>query len=342
MRGSVGLGAVSIFCALTLAACGNGKVIGSGPLPTPAPVTPNVSFEYKVTTASSSPFAIVTGRDGFLYFSEQAASQIGQLTTGGVIKEIKTKTAAAGPAGILVSVGDGNIWFTESLNHSISTITSFTTGATNEYAVAWANSKPQFLTNGVVQNTMYFTDPGANAIGEITTSGTITGPFAIPTANANPQGITQGPDNNIWFCENNAAKIGHLNVATNTVDHEYALAAGANPYNIIVGPDGALWFTENNPAAPKLGRLTTTGVLNEYPLTGAKSALGLILDVFNNIDLVDSANNAIGQFNVNSLTYTEYPIKTATSGATWITLGPDQKLYFTETTANQIGQFSYF
>ncbi len=342
MRGSVGLGAVSIFCALALVGCGNRNVIGSGPLPTPAPVTPSVTFEYKVPAASASPLAIVSGTDGFLYFTEQAASQIGQLSTGGVFKEVKTPTAGAGPTGIIVSTGNNNLWFAESLAHNIATVTSFATSAITEYPITWAGSKPQFLANGTVQNTMYFTDNGANAIGEITTAGAITGPFAIPTANANPQGIALGPDQNIWFCENNAAKIGHLNTTTNVVDSEFALAAGANPYNIIVGPDGAMWFTENNPAAPKLGRLTTTGVLNEYPLAGAKSAVGLSVDVFNNIDVVDLAANAIGQFNVNSLKYTEYPIKTANSGATWITLGPDQKMYFTETTANQIGQFTYF
>jgi streptogramin lyase len=341
LRRSVGLGAISILCALTFAGCGGKTVIGSGPLPTPSPVPPNVSFEYKVPTASAAPAAIVTGRDGFLYFTETAASQIGQLTTGGSFKEDKTKTAAAAPTGILVSTGDGNIWFTERAIHSIATITAFSTSTMTEYSVPWAGAAPQFLANGPAQNTMYFTDPGANAIGEITTTGTVTGPFAIPTGSANPQGIVQGPDLNIWFCENGAAKIGHLNATTNTVDHEYALAAGANPYDIIIGPDGALWFTENS-AAPKLGRLTTTGVLNEYPLAGAKNATGMALDIFGNIDVVDAGNNAVGQFNVNSLTYNEFPIKTASSNPTWITLGPDGKMYFTETAANQIGQFSYF
>lgn len=337
----MGLAAISIFCALALSACGNRQVIGSGPTPTPTPVTPNVSFEYSIPTKSSAPFAIVTRpSDSFLYFTEQSASQIGQLGTGGAFKEMKTKTAGASPTGIIVGA-DSNIWFTEPAIHNVATITSFGSTMT-EYTAPWAGAAPQFMANGPAQNTMYFTDPGANAIGEITTSGVFSGPFAIPTAGANPQGIVEGPDLNIWFCESGAAKIGHLNTSTNTIDREFALSAGANPFDIIVGPDGALWFTENNSAAPKLGRLSTTGVLNEYPLTGAKNATGLALDVFGNIQILDPGNNTVGIFTVNSLVYKEYPIKTASSNPAWITLGPDNKMYFTENAASQVGQFTYF
>ncbi len=341
MRGSVGLGAVGIFCAVALAACGNGTVIGSGPVPTASPVTPSNSAEFKVPTAGSSPSIIAAGHDGFIYFTEAAASQIGQLSTGGAIVEIKTKTAAAAPADIIAGA-NGVMWFTEPPAHNIATIPTFSSTAVIEYRVAWANATPKFIANGPAQNTMYFTDPGANAIGRITTTGAVSGPFAIPTASADPADIVEGPDNNMWFCEYAAAKIGHLNATTNVVDREYALAPGANPTAIVIGPDGALWFTENNAAAPKLGRLTTSGVLNEYPLTGAKSATGMALDAFGNIDVVDAAKNSIGQFNVNSLTYTEYGIKTANANPAWITLGPDSKMYFTEQTANQIGQFTYF
>jgi virginiamycin B lyase len=333
---------VASLAALALAGCGNGKVIGSGPLPTSPPVTPHVSFEYKIPTAGSSPAAIVTGRDGFLYFTEQASSKIGQLTTGGAFSEIATATPAAGPLGIIVGA-DNHIWFAESAAHKVATITSFTESPpTTEFTVPWANAAPSFLANGATQGTMYFTDPANSAIGEITTTGTFTGPFATITAGANPLGITLGQDNNIWFCENAAAKIGHLNTATNTVDHEYALSAGANPVNIVPGLDGALWFTENDPAGPRIGRLTTTGVLNEYPLTGAKSATGLALNIFGNFVVVDAANNSIGIFEPNTSKYTEYPIKTGSSNPTWVTLGPDARMYFTENGANQIGQFSYF
>ena len=333
---------IASFAALVLTACGNGKVIGSGPLPTPTPVTPNVSFEYRIPTPNAAPAAIVTGTDGFLYFTERATSKIGQLTTGGVFKEISTKTAAAGPLGIIV--GPNNlIWFAEPAVHKLAQITSFTaTTPITEFMVPWANAAPSFMALGPAANTMYFTDSVNSAIGEVTTTGTFTGPFATLTAGADPLGIALGPDSNVWFCENAVDKIGHLNVTTNTVDHEFALSAGAHPVNIIQGPDGAMWFTENNAAGPKLGRLTTSGVLNEYPLTGAKSATGLALDLLGGFVVTDAGNNAIGVFTINTLDYKEFAITTSNSNPTWVTVGPDGRMYFTETAAGQIGQFSYF
>ncbi|HZZ66359.1 MAG TPA: hypothetical protein VFE17_12710, partial [Candidatus Baltobacteraceae bacterium] len=111
---------------------------------------------------------------------------------------------------------------------------------------------------------------------------------------------------------------------------------------IITASDGAVWFTENNAAAPKLGRLSSSGVLNEYPLTGAGSATGLTQDSQGLFVVVDTAKNSVGRFDPITLAYNEYPITTANAGPEWVTVGPDGRVYVTETTANQIGQFSYF
>src|SRR5205823_6590590 len=45
----------------------------------------------------------------------------------------------------------------------------------------------------------------------ITTSGTVT-EFQVPTQHSKPEGITAGPDGNIWFVEhdrNKVARVGH-------------------------------------------------------------------------------------------------------------------------------------
>jgi sugar lactone lactonase YvrE len=69
--------------------------------------------------------------------------------------------------------------------------------------------------------------------------------FAIPTANSGPQGITVGPDGNLWFVETSASKI--AKVTTGGTITEYATTtANAGPYDIVSGPDGNLWFTENS------------------------------------------------------------------------------------------------
>ncbi len=330
----------AVLTALLLAGCGKGTVIGSGPSPTSSPIVPNVDFEYPITTPASEPATITTGVNGYLYFTELATSKIGQLSTGGAVTELATKTAAAGPTSIIVGP-DNNIWYTEANIHSIATFTSFLAASQTEYTIPWANSTPNFITRGAPFNSMYFTDTGANAIGEILATGTFAGPFAIPTAASSPQGIVTGPDNNEWFTEYATAKIGILNTTTNAIT-EIPVTAGSHPDIIAQGPDGALWFTENIAGAAKLGRMTTAHAYTEYALTGAHSAVGLAVDLAGDLVVTDPANNAIGVFKIGSQTYTEYPIGTAGSNPLWITLGPEGKMYFTEFSANKIGQFSYF
>src|SRR6266568_664231 len=55
------------------------------------------------------------------------------------------------------------------------------------------------------------------------------------TSNSDPEGITTGPDGNLWFTE--------FAVPT----------SGSQPHGITAGSDGNLWFTE--PGANKIGRI---------------------------------------------------------------------------------------
>ncbi len=76
--------------------------------------------------------------------------------------------------------------------------------------------------------------------------------FALPTPKASLDGITAGPDGNLWFTEG-AGKIGRMTPAGQIT--EFALpASDSNPVGITAGPDGNLWFTELG--ANKIGRLT--------------------------------------------------------------------------------------
>lgn len=75
-----------------------------------------------------------------------------------------------------------------------------------------------------------------------TTAGTIT-QHVVPTIEAEPFGITLGPDGNLWFTESNASKIGRLSARAGF--KEYPLSTpNSMPIGITTGPDGNLWFTE--------------------------------------------------------------------------------------------------
>ena len=83
-------------------------------------------------TFSAGPASIVTGPDGALWFTENAADQIGRITTAGAVTEYPVTTPSSGPL-VLAAGPDGALWFTENAANQIGRIT--TSGAVSEYAI---------------------------------------------------------------------------------------------------------------------------------------------------------------------------------------------------------------
>ena len=79
--------------------------------------------------------------------------------------------------------------------------------------------------------------------------------YKVPTTNARPQTITQGPDGALWFTESGGNKLGRLDHTGKLT--EFPMPSFVGPYGIVAGPDHALWFTELS--VNKIGRMTTTG-----------------------------------------------------------------------------------
>ena len=83
------------------------------------------------------------------------------------------------------------------------------------------------------------TETFTSKIARVTPAGVIT-EFPVLTPDGRPEGITAGPDGNLWFCEARGAKIGRITPAGAIT--EFATPHPA-PAHITVGPDGNLWFT---------------------------------------------------------------------------------------------------
>ena len=104
---------------------------------------------------------------------------------------------------------------------------------------------------------LWFTMPNGfpDAIGRVSTDGQFEtfGAGCAPGGGCSivPQGITSGPDGNLWFTENTRNAVVRL-TPSGAFTFFTVPTAGANPHGITTGPDGALWFTEFN--ANKIGR----------------------------------------------------------------------------------------
>jgi virginiamycin B lyase len=225
---------------------------------------------------------------------------------------------------------------------------------------------------------VWFTEfdvPG-NAIGRMRPDGFLLNEYPIPTPNAGAEGLTVGPDGNVWFAEFNASKIGVV-MADGTVHDFPTTTAAAGPTNVISGPGGELWFTESK--VNKIGRMTTAGAPDgEFSATtasshpfdlamgpdgniwfterdaskiGVMSPAGAMMHEYDTTtpsakpfgivrgpdgNMWFAEDKAIGRITMSG-TVAEFPTPTANPGNVYLTVGPDQKVWFAEDDIAQLG-----
>lgn len=154
----------------------------------------------------------------------------------------------------------GNEWFSSADPLALVEINEHT-GLFTQYNLPASDSAPFGLTMNTADNVLWFTDPGSNAIGYMNLYNHTTGEFTIPTHHSNPEGITAGPGNAMWFTEADAGKIGRFDPITLTFK-EYDVPSPSRPSQITLGPDGAFWFTNLR----SIGRITTKGHVHVYSI----------------------------------------------------------------------------
>jgi streptogramin lyase len=177
---------------------------------------------------------------------------------------------------------------------------------------------------------LWFTDPGANAIGRITPQGQIT-EFSqglstwIPTAPGpyGPLAIAAGPDGNLWFTEPYRALIGRITPLGEITEFSQGLSPGSYPVWIAAGPDGNLWFTASEQGG--VGRITPNGEITELVGTPRPSAGGITAGPDGNVWFTDDAVS-IGRVTPAA----EVTVFSDVLDPFDITAGPDGNLWFTE------------
>jgi len=306
-----------------------GTGVGAGP-------QPGAITEYAV---SGNPTGITAGPDGALWYGELGTSDVGRITTAGIISNYQTPTTTgafgySGPLGITTGP-DGALWFTEHYTNpgNIGRVT--TSGVMTEYSVhSGGYSAPTDIVTGPDGN-LWFTEEelfgGAGYVGKITPAGVIT-EYA---ANASPYGIAKGSDGALWFAEAGASNVGRITTAG--VMTEYPVPSGGKPIWIAPGPDGALWFTDST---NNIGRITTSGAITEYSIpTSNSNPFGIAPGPDGALWFVEYTGNNVGRITTSGV-ITEYPIPTGASAPFGITAGPDGNMWFTEAAGNKIGSIT--
>lgn len=148
--------------------------------------------------------------------------------------------------------------------------------------------------------------------------------FPVPVQYSGPQGITVGPDGNLWFTEYHANQIGRITPAG--VITEFPIpTVNSGPWGIAAGSDGNLWFTERD--GHNVGRVTPAGIVTEFP--GPAYLLNSIAaGADGNLWFTFEGSTICRITPAGSIT--EFPVPTAGAQCMGITAGPDGNLWFAE------------
>src|SRR5262249_8577820 len=126
--------------------------------------------EYAIPTANAGAAEIISGPDGFIWFSENGANKLGRSTLGGTIVEYSLPTGGSNPVG-LAYIGDGStfkdlsIWVAEDGNNAIGR--SSQAGTFDEVTIPTNGSVPRGVVWGPDSN-VWFTEKTGNKIGKMT------------------------------------------------------------------------------------------------------------------------------------------------------------------------------
>lgn len=298
----------------------------------PAPAPSSTEF-FTGITPNSNPHGIAPGPGG-MWFTQTGSNQIGRISSAGVVTEF---TAPATGPNQIVEGSDGDMWFTQTNADSVSRmtrngrVTTFPTG--NEAYGPWD------VTLGSDGNVWFtFRSPSTNAIGRITTSGTVT----LFTNGLSPgdvavHDVTTGSDGNVWFTEEFGNRIGQITPAGVITEFSNGITANAGLVDITRGPDGNLWFTENS--ANQIGRITTAGVVTEFSRgISPSSGPGSIAAAGNYVWFTESNPSRVARVSMSGH-ITEYSIPAALAAD--IAVGaPHNSLWITDYSGSGIVQFT--
>jgi len=228
---------------------------------------------------------------------------------------------------------DGALWFMEvhaKIGRSTvsGSITEYTLPGTLPVAcgTAFANA----ITTGP-DGALWFLCAGY--VARMTTAGTVTNSYVLPSLLSGANSIVTGPDGALWFTENISGKIGRITTGGSIT--EYTTGALGAPIGIVVGPDNALWFT----AGSSIARITTAGTItNSYATPTANSSpAAIVTGPDGALWFVEENSSKVGRMTTSG-SFTEYTIPTANSDPLAIVVGGDGALWFTELSTSKIGR----
>jgi virginiamycin B lyase len=165
--------------------------------------------------------------------------------------------------------------------------------------------------------------------------------YPLPGNSSGPEGITAGPDGNMWVAQEFSNQIARVR-PNDGFATQFAVPTtpftDTAPLDITAGPDNNLWFAIYAPNS-QIGKIDLNGNITRYdlPIAPHTRLWGVATGPDNNIWFTEYTNSKVGVVNTSGQLLHEYQLTAAAFPAV-ITRGPDNAMWFTEEGGNQIGR----
>ncbi len=247
------------------------------------------------TFPPSGPFDAVYGADSSSWYLNAQDQQLDHRSVSGAISVVPLASGVSGfPSVDQLTLGPGGyVWF--AIPSFSGTAVGFVTPAGNvtTYVLSEFNGRSSLAFQADAK--LWVTT--GNTLVELGRSGRV---FYTDTYPSNY--VTQGPDGNVWFTQNDA--VGTIKPNNTLVVYPIVAPIRGCPRGqtcsrnigaITTGSDGALWFTEQG----AIGRLATDGTFSEFPVLAARTApVDIVGGPDGNLWFVDGGAQKIGRLNI--------------------------------------------
>ncbi len=211
------------------------------------------------------PAAVAAGPDGNMWFTDRGSDYLGQIfPLVGTINEYPITQNSSRLAQGLVLVPNGQLWFVESglAKLGMVQISSLQLGSVNavtEINAGGAQAGELRVIAADPNGNIWFSEPTSDKVARVNVSAVpiTVDEFSVPTAGAQPFGITAGPDGAMWFAEVHGKKLGRIafDAAPGTSPQEFTFGFAA-PAGLVTGPDCNLWVTDQASPVGRIGKIT--------------------------------------------------------------------------------------
>lgn len=297
------------------------------------------AFETEYTLKSNAyPESIAAGPEKSVWFTEQVANKIGEITSSGTVKEY-TLSIGGQPTDITLGP-EGNMWFTVEDRPESGSIGKITrTGTITQYSLSHIPSRrnPYGIATGPDSNLWFTIGPGVGplAIGKITPSGEIT---EYPLSGGwTPYSIASGPDKSLWFVGGSEDQLGKITTSGEIT--EYTLPSTTDPFGIMEGPEKNLWVT----GYAQIWKVTPSVEVTEYPLPEDPNPYGMTFGPEGKLWYTVIGNKEAGaKLGILGMAgeVTQFPLPPIGNEPWGITTGGDENIWVTEFGHAKIGKIN--